>query len=512
MAERILIVDDDPVQRRLIENLLQRFGYEPATAEGGEAALDLILGADPPRIDAIILDLMMPGIDGRAVLERLREASSAIPVIVQTAHGGIDTVVSAMRAGAVDFVVKPFGPERLQVSLRNALATRALESELARLKHSRSGTLTFKDIITRSEKLKAVLRTAQKAAASAIPVLLEGESGVGKELIARAIHGSSERRSKPFLAVNCGAIPDNLVDSTLFGHERGAFTGATERHVGKFVEASGGTLLLDEVSELPLAAQVKLLRAIQGDEIDTVGGRKPVKVDVRLISACNRNLLAAVREGRFREDLFYRLSVLPIAVPPLRDRGEDIPDLVRHFVARFTAEEGKRIRTVTAPAMALLVSYSWPGNVRQLENAIFRAVVLAESAEIGVSEFPQIASQIAPVAAPPTAPEAMPPAVDEEPSLGSQTAAAALVMAPDLVAPAPVTVPVLDPAGEIRPLDAIEADLIRFAIEHYGGQMSQVARRLRIGRSTLYRRLKDLGLESVATPGVPAERHSRGIV
>jgi DNA-binding NtrC family response regulator len=512
MAERILIVDDDPVQRRLIENLLQRFGYDAATADGGEAALDLILGADSPRIDAIILDLMMPGIDGLGVLERLREASSAVPVIVQTAHGGIDTVVSAMRAGAVDFVVKPFGPERLQVSLRNALATRALESELARLKHSRSGTLTFKDIITRSEKLKVVLRTAEKAAASAIPVLLEGESGVGKELIARAIHGSSERRSKPFVAVNCGAIPDNLVESTLFGHERGAFTGATERHVGKFVEASGGTLLLDEVSELPLAAQVKLLRAIQGDEIDTVGGRKPVKVDVRLISACNRNLLAAVRDGRFREDLFYRLSVLPIAVPPLRERGEDIPDLVRHFVARFTAEEGKRIRTVTAAAMALLVSYSWPGNVRQLENAIFRAVVLAENDEIGVTEFPQIASQIAPATAPPTAPEAMAPAADETPGLDSQTAAAALVMAPDLVAPAPATVPVLDPAGEIRPLDAIEADLIRFAIEHYGGQMSQVARRLRIGRSTLYRRLKDLGLESAATPDVPAERHSRGIV
>jgi len=514
MAERVLIVDDDPVQRRLIENLLQRFGYEAATAEGGEVALQLILGADPPRIDAIILDLMMPGINGLTVLGRLREAANAIPVIVQTAHGGIDNVVSAMRAGAVDFVVKPFGPERLQVSLRNALATRALESELARLKHHRAGTLTFSDIITRSPKLATVLRTAEKAAASAIPVLLEGESGVGKELIARAIHGCSERRSKPFVAVNCGAIPDNLVESTLFGHERGAFTGANERHVGKFVEASGGSLLLDEVSELPPAAQVKLLRAIQGDEIDPVGGRKPVKVDVRLISACNRNLLAAVKDGRFREDLFYRLNVLPIAVPPLRERGEDIPDLVRHFVARFTAEEGKRIRTVTAAAMALLTDYSWPGNVRQLENAIFRAVVLAETDEIGVSEFPQIASQIAaPVAAaPPTAPESLAPTVNEASDLRTDAAAQALALAPDLVAPSPMTVPVLDPAGEIRPLEAIEADLIRFAIEHYGGQMSQVARRLRIGRSTLYRRLKDLGMEAATQSDVASERHSRGIV
>src|SRR5215469_12832522 len=514
MPETVLIVDDDPVQRRLIESMARRFGYDAVAMESGDAALKLLLSGSAPRIDAIVLDLVMPDLDGLGVLAEMREAGLTVPVIVQTAHGGIDNVISAMRAGAIDFVVKPVGAERLQVSLRNALAARALETEVQRFKRSRDGTLTFRDIITRSARMQAVLKTAEKAAASAIPVLIEGESGVGKELIARAIHGSSERRSKPFVAVNCGAIPENLVESTLFGHERGAFTGATERHVGKFVEASGGTLLLDEVSELPLAAQVKLLRAIQGDEIDTVGGRKPIKVDVRLISACNRNLLAAVREGRFREDLFYRLNVLPIAVPPLRERGEDIPDLVRHFVARFTAEEGKRIRAVTAPAMALLVSYSWPGNVRQLENAIFRAVVLAEGDEVGVSEFPQIASQIAaaPTAAPPTAPEAFGPAADEAQSLGSDAAAQALVMAPDLVAPAPVTVPVLDPAGEIRPLDAIEADLIRFAIEHYGGQMSQVARRLRIGRSTLYRRLKDLGLESAATPSVASERHSRGIV
>jgi DNA-binding NtrC family response regulator len=211
-----------------------------------------------------------------------------VPVIVQTAHGGIDNVISAMRAGAVDFVVKPVGAERLQVSLRNALATSALETEVQRIKRSREGTLGFKDIITRSPRMQAVLKTAEKAAGSAIPVLIEGESGVGKELIARAIHGSGERRSKPFVAVNCGAIPDNLVESTLFGHEKGAFTGATERHAGKFVEASGGTLFLDEVGELPLAAQVKLLRALQEGEVDPVGGRKPVKVDVRLVSASNR--------------------------------------------------------------------------------------------------------------------------------------------------------------------------------------------------------------------------------
>ena len=241
----------------------------------------------------------------------------------------------------------------------------------------------------------AVLRSAEKAAASHIPVLVEGESGVGKELIARAIHGQGERRAKPFVAVNCGAIPDNLVESILFGHEKGAFTGATEKHTGKFVEASGGTLFLDEVGELPMAAQVKLLRAIQEGEVEPVGGRKPVKVDVRIVSATNRNLIDDVKSGRFREDLFYRLHVFPIAVPPLRERAEDIPDLVRHFLARIAAEEGKRVRSISGEALALLGRHRWPGNVRQLENAVFRAVVLAEGDSIGVDEFPQIAAQIA---------------------------------------------------------------------------------------------------------------------
>jgi DNA-binding NtrC family response regulator len=350
MPETILIVDDDPVQRRLLEAMIRRFGYEAITVETGDAALARLIGAAAPRIDAVVLDLVMPDLDGLGVLARLKEAGSSIPVIVQTAHGGIDNVISAMRAGAADFVVKPVGPERLQVSLRNALAANALESEFKRLKRSRSGTLTFKDVITRSPRMLAALRTAEKAAASDIAVLIEGESGVGKELIARAIHGSGARRSKPFVAVNCGAIPDNLVESTLFGHERGAFTGATERHVGKFVEASGGTLFLDEIGELPLAAQVKLLRAIQEGEVDSVGGKKPIQIDVRLISASNRSLLAAVKEGRFRDDLFYRLHVFPILLPPLRERPEDIPDLVRHFLARFNAEEGKRIRSVSAAA------------------------------------------------------------------------------------------------------------------------------------------------------------------
>jgi DNA-binding NtrC family response regulator len=506
MAETILIVDDDPVQRRLVEAMVRRFGYEAIAVEGGDAAIKMMFAADGPRVDAVVLDLVMPDLDGLGVLAEMREAGASIPVIVQTAHGGIDNVISAMRAGAVDFAVKPVGAERLQVSLRNALAASALETEVQRFKRSRAGTLTFKDIISRSPRMHAVLKTAEKAAASAISVLIEGESGVGKELIARAIHGSGERRSKPFVAVNCGAIPDNLVESTLFGHEKGAFTGATERHAGKFAEASGGTLFLDEIGELPLAAQVKLLRAIQEGEIDPVGGRKSVKVDVRLISASNRNLLAAVKDGRFREDLFYRLHVFPITVPPLRERPEDVADLVRHFLVRFNAEEGKRIWMVAADAMELLARCSWPGNVRQLENAIFRAVVLAEADEIGVDEFPQLAVQVSklpPQPAPPAAEaEPAPAARSGEPLMLEPPSAAlgsAAVAANSTLVPQGAALALVGPAGDVRPLEDIEAEVIRFAIAHYRGQMSEVARKLQIGRSTLYRKLDDLGLEDAGT-------------
>ena len=436
----------------------------------------------------------------------MRETGNTVPVIVQTAHGGIDNVVSAMRAGAVDFVVKPVGAERLQVSLRNALEKSALEDELNRIKRSQSGTLTLKDIVTRSPRMQHVLRTAEKAAASIIPVLIEGKSGVGKELIARAIHGQGERRAKPFVAVNCGAIPDNLVESILFGHEKGAFTGATERHTGKFVEASGGTLFLDEVGELPPAAQVKLLRAIQEGEVEPVGARKPVKVDVRLISATNRNLIADVKNGRFREDLFYRLHVFPIAVPPLRERSEDIPDLVRHFLARFAAEEGKRVRSVSGEALALLERHRWPGNVRQLENAVFRAVVLAEGDGIGLDEFPQIAAQIA-------ARDGQPPAFAElpdataTPHMGEMPSL--LDVGPGAAADVPMphgTLTMLDGHGDVRPLEEIEAETIRFAIAHYRGQMSEVARRLQIGRSTLYRKLEHLGFDEKAAQDQTEQR------
>ncbi|MGB6312748.1 MAG: sigma-54 dependent transcriptional regulator [Pseudolabrys sp.] len=488
MSEVVLIVDDDPVQRRLLETTIQRYGYQTIVADGGDAAVKLFTRHDT-RIDAVVLDLVMPDLDGLGVLAFMREASLNIPVIVQTAHGGIDNVVSAMRAGATDFVVKPASPERLEVSLRNVLAARALAGELQRLKRRHEGTLTIADVITRSAAMQPVLKAAEKAAASAISVLLEGEPGVGKELIAHAIHGSGTRRAKPFVAVNCGAMPETLVESILFGHEKGAFTGATERHAGKFVEADGGTLFLDEVGELPPPAQVKLLRALQEGAVEPVGGRKVVKLDVRIISATNRNLIADVKAGRFREDLFYRLHVFPLSVPPLRTRREDVPDLARHFLTRFAAEEGKRVRGISREALSLLAAANWPGNVRQLENAMFRAVVLAEGEEIGINEFPQIAAQV-------SSDEASIPQLSEpSPAIAASWPDGPADVVPVRIATPAHTLPITDSHGDVRPLEEIERDSIRFAISHYRGQMSEVARKLRIGRSTLYRKLEGLGLE-----------------
>ena len=492
MSEVVLIVDDDPVQRRLLESMVQRFGYQAMIAEGGDAAVKLLTGPDAARIDGVVLDLVMPDLDGLGVLAQMREAGLNIPVIVQTAHGGIDNVVSVMRAGATDFVVKPASAERLQVSLRNALATKALAGELQRLKRKQDGTLTIADVVTRSPAMQPVLKAAEKAAASTIPVLIEGESGVGKELVARAIHGSGARRAKPFIAVNCGALPENLVESILFGHEKGAFTGATEKHTGKFVEADGGTLFLDEVGELPGPAQVKLLRALQESEVEPVGGRKSVKVDVRIISATNRDLIADVKAGRFRDDLFYRLHVFPVSVPPLRTRRDDIAKLARHFLTRIAAEEGKRVNAISPQALALLAAYRWPGNVRQLENAVFRAVVLAEGEEIGVDEFPQIAVQVSSDAL------AIQPLVEPSPAMVASWPDPDSLASRDMPA-LRHSLPLTDPRGDVRPLDDIERDAIRFAISHYRGQMSEVARRLRIGRSTLYRKLEGLGLDEEAS-------------
>jgi DNA-binding NtrC family response regulator len=497
-AQTILIVDDDPVQRRLLEAAITRNGMAVVTAPGGQPALDLLTGPRGDQIALVLLDLVMPDMDGLQVLAKLRVMHDAMPVIVLTAKGGIDSAVEAMRAGATDFLVKPASPERITVSIRNALKMGTLTHEVTRLKKKTENRLVFDDLIARSGEMKQVIRLGQRAAQSNIPILIEGESGVGKELVARAIQGSSERAGRPFVTVNCGAIPENLIESILFGHEKGSFTGASDKHLGKFQEADGGTLFLDEIGELRLDMQVKLLRALQQGEVDPVGAKRPIKIDVRIISATNRDLAELTREGGFREDLFYRLNVFPIHVPPLRERRDDVPSLARHFISRFAAEESKPVAGLTPEASDLIERFEWPGNVRQLENTIFRAVVLCDSTMLDVCDFPQIAGALGvEIKSHRLVPSAMPAPNYDEPMRPQNTPAHV----------SPYALSATDAAGHMRKLEDVESEMIRLAISRYEGHMSEVARRLGIGRSTLYRKLKDLGLEhAIAGEGEEGQR------
>ena len=493
MAKTVLVVDDDPTQRRLIQAVLEREGFAVAHAESGDAAIGCLTSGT--SVDVIMLDMVMPGISGQETLVEMRARGFNQPVIVVTATGGVDTIVAAMQAGATDFFVKPAAPERIIVSIRNALSMGDLKGEVDRLKKHASGRTSFSDLTGNSPAMQMVKRLGERAARSSIPILITGESGVGKEVIARAVHGSSDRAGKPFVAVNCGAIPENLVESILFGHEKGSFTGAHEKHLGKFQEANGGTLFLDEVGELPLDIQVKLLRALQESEIDAVGGKRPIKVDVRIVSATNRDLSLAVKEGRFREDLYYRLNVFPIEAPALRERKEDVPALVETFVRRFNVEEGKSVVGASPETLACLCAFDWPGNVRQLENAVYRAIVLADAPYLQPHDFPAISG-------------VAPPAPAFEPATSSAAASfPAGVAMPDL--PAAVPVRILDERGHLRTLEEIERDLIQLAIEIYAGHMSEVARRLGIGRSTLYRKVREQGLEDVIKGGGDDEHDDR---
>jgi DNA-binding NtrC family response regulator len=479
MPKTVLIVDDDPTQRRLVQSVCERAGYRVKLADGGDSALDLL--RRDKAIDVMLLDLLMPEVDGMAVLAELPSIAPDLPVIMLTAKAGVETVVEAMRAGACDFFVKPASPERITVGIGNALNVQNLKSEVSRRKRKEEGSMGFGDVVGTSPAFRRCLKLAERAAASTIPILITGESGVGKEMIARAIQGSSERSGAPFVTVNCGAIPENLVESILFGHEKGAFTGATSKHIGKFQEANGGTLFLDEVGELPLDTQVKLLRALQENEVDPVGSKRPVKVDVRVISATNRDLQDCVAEGSFREDLYYRLNVFPVEVPPLRQRREDIPSLIEHFISRYNAEEGRDVQGVASSVMRVLQEQDWPGNVRQLENTVYRAVVLAEGKQLTADDFPTMAS------------------VFEDAGLTSGGASmdetATTPAAPPASGSNDGGISLFDSEGHMRPLDQIERDLIVAAIEKYRGQMSEVARRLGIGRSTLYRKVQEQGIE-----------------
>ena len=481
MAKTVLIVDDDPTQRRLLQAVVEKSGFSTLQADNGDGALEIALGANSDKVSVMLLDLVMPGRDGMETLDELALKRPDLPVIVLTGKGSIETVVKAMKAGARDFIVKPASPERIIVSIRNALEMNTLVTEVTRLKKTSEGSLQFNDLIGNAGTMRTVVAMGERGAKANIPILITGESGVGKEVIARAIQGASDRAGRPFITVNCGAIPENLVESILFGHEKGSFTGANNKHLGKFQEAHTGTLFLDEIGELPLDMQVKLLRVLQEGEVDPVGAKRPTPVDVRIISATNRDLQECVADGSFREDLYYRLNVFPIAVPPLRERREDIPALTEHFIRRFNAQERLNISGALHETIELLQNYEWKGNVRQLENMIFRAMILSDGETLRPQDFPQITGEVPSFSkGSPSGLESWTQKLDEK----------STNQADDMKA-----VSVFDREGHLRSLEEVERDLIQFAIQNYSGHMSEIARRLGIGRSTLYRKVREHSLD-----------------
>jgi two-component system response regulator AtoC len=383
---RVLVVDDEENIRLVLRTLLKKNGYDVEVADSGEAALGLVDSFGP---DVILTDVRMPKMSGLDLLATLKAKNALATVIVMSAYGSIDLALEAIKAGAYDYVAKPFKPDEVVLALRKAEERETLRRENRALKEQIQQQAQFESMLAKSAPMVEVFRTVAKIAEFKTTVLVTGESGVGKELVARALHTRSSRKGGPFVAINCGAIPENLLESELFGHKRGAFTDAHHDKVGLFEEATGGTLFLDEIGELPLNLQVKLLRVLQEDTIRRLGDSRDIKVDVRIVAATHRDLTAEVKAGRFREDLFYRINVLHVAIAPLRERREDIPLLIDHFVARNNARLGTRIRGLSPEAKKTLLEYGWPGNVRELENTIERAMVLCEGDTIGPLDLPE---------------------------------------------------------------------------------------------------------------------------
>lgn len=385
-AERILIVDDEEGMRRLLARLLQKEGYEVLTAASGPEALRLLRG---DAFDLVVTDIQMPEMNGLQLLDEIHAYDPSLPVIVITAYGTVENAVQALRAGAYDYITKPFENDEIRLTIAKALERQRLVSENRYLQQALEDRYSFSGIVGGSSAMRRIFETASAVAASNASVLITGESGTGKELIARSIHFSSARREKPFIVLNCAALSEGVLESELFGHERGAFSGAVALKKGRFELAHEGTLFIDEVGEMSLTAQVKLLRVIQEHEFERVGGTKTIRTDVRIVAATNKNLEAEVRRGAFREDLFYRLNVINLHLPPLRERREDIEPLARHFLKRYAVETGKKITDLSSRALSSLLAYEWPGNVRELQNVMERAVVLCRGDIITPRDFPQ---------------------------------------------------------------------------------------------------------------------------
>jgi two-component system nitrogen regulation response regulator GlnG len=467
---RVLVADDEASIRFVLRETLEAAGHEVIEAPSGEAALQALAGE---RVDIAFLDIRMPGPSGLELLDQLRATGSDVAVVIMTAQSTFENAVEAMKRGALDYLVKPFGMDAVQALVAKVMRTRALERELRSLRREVGRRAVPGDrLVGRSGALLEVFKTIGRVASSDVPVLVTGESGTGKELVARAIHQASARAEQPFVAVNAAAIPRELLESELFGHERGAFTGAVDSRPGRFREARGGTLFLDEIGDMPLELQAKLLRVLQSGEVTSVGGRRPEHVDVRIIAATHRDLDAAVRDGRFREDLLYRLRVVPIEIPPLRERPEDIAALAQHFVARYAEELGSGPRVLSPDALECLLAHAWPGNVRELENAIKRALVLGSGEVLTREAFAFLA--------PPAAPgEAAVPAGLEELVLREVDAALA-AGARDL---------------HDALLQRIERPLLERVLAHTGGNQLRAAALLGINRNTLRKKLTELGIE-----------------
>ncbi|HWP34162.1 MAG TPA: sigma-54 dependent transcriptional regulator, partial [Thermodesulfobacteriota bacterium] len=490
MPERIVIADDEESMRFVLRRALEKAGYRVEAVATGDEALAAV--AREPA-DLVLLDIRMPGLSGLDVLSRLRagggeaaapgdagaERRAAPPeVIVLTAHATMPNAVEAMKRGAYDYLLKPVDLDELVLLVRKALEARALAAQVETLRAEvRERYEPGSALIGQSEPMQQIYKTIGRLAKSDVTVLIEGESGTGKELIARAIHAHSHRVGKPFVAVNCAAIPRDLLEAELFGFERGAFTGAIERRIGRFEQAQGGTLFLDEIGELPLPLQAKLLRVLQEREIDRVGSRGPIPIDVRIIAATNQDLRSLVEQRRFREDLYYRLDVARLTVPPLRERREDIPALASHFLARARAELGVGDKTLSKEALQLLMAHHWPGNVRELENALKRAAVLSSNPTLLPDDFPELA------AARGEAPRLDDLSLEEvlEAKLRrflEQMEGVALTGVYDQV------------------LEVVERPLLRLVLERTGGNQVRAAEILGINRNTLRKKLAQLGLQA----------------